>query len=431
MKFSTQTLRKIQNLLTEEFIQHLGKEAITSDEIEQALRNGLQEVGQASFGEMLTLLDESSYQIEERCECRQLGKRVSRREAQLLSVFGRAKYKRSYYQCSGCAQRWIPLDESQQLRPGRATRMMSGLLGMAGVTVAFEEARHQIQRYLQVEVSANTIRQETQLLGERQAQQERSWVENSQDLAYLQQREQVQERPQRLYGSMDGAFVPIEQEWKEAKLISWYQVGKRYGQDDWHAQGIHYYPSLEEAASFGELVWATGVQHQADRAQELIFVCDGAAWIWKLVDQYFPEAVQIVDWYHACQYLYPVTEALFEREDQQHAWIAEMKALLWDGEVEAVVRAAQEVLAAVGPPAQRLITYYQHNMERMRYARFRQANYFIGSGTVESGCKQVVSMRLKRSGATWSLAGASATAKARAAWLAGSWDTLLRLPLAV
>jgi hypothetical protein len=431
MKFSTQTLRKIQKLLAEEFTQHIGKEAITSDEIEQALRKGLQEVGQASFGEMLTLLDESSYQIEERCECQQLGKRVSRREAQLLSVFGRAKYKRSYYQCSGCAQRWIPLDESQQLRPGRATQMMSGLLGIAGVTVAFEEARHQIQRYLQVEVSANTIRQETQLLGERQAQQERSWVENSQDLAYLQQREQMLERPKQVYGSMDGAFVPIEQEWKEAKLISWYQVAKRYGREELHAQEIHYYPSLEEAASFGELVWATGVQHQADRAQELIFVCDGAAWIWKLVDQYFPEAVQIVDWYHACQYLYPVVEALFEREDQQHAWITEMKTLLWEGEVEAVVRATQEVLAAVGPPALRLITYYQNNMERMRYARFRQANYFIGSGTVESGCKQVVSMRLKRSGATWSLAGASATAKARAAWLAGSWDTLLQLPLAV
>ncbi len=191
MKFSTQTLSKIQNLLAEEFIQQLGKETITSDEVEQALRNGLQEVGQASFGEMLTLLDECSYQIEERCECQQLGKRVSRREAQLLSVFGRAKYKRSYYQCSGCAKRWIPLDENQQLRPGRATRMMSGLLGMAGVTVAFEEACQQIKRYLQVDVSANTIRQETQLLGEKQAQQERSWIENSQDLAYLQQREQV------------------------------------------------------------------------------------------------------------------------------------------------------------------------------------------------------------------------------------------------
>jgi hypothetical protein len=66
----------------------------------------------------------------------------------------------------------------------------------------------------------------------------------------------------------------------------------------------------------------------------------------------------------------------------------------------------------------------------MRYATFRQANYLIGSGTVESGSKQVVSMRLKRSGATWSLSGASATAKARAARLSSSWDALCDLPLA-
>ena len=430
MKFSTQTLGKIQKLLVDEFEQQVAREGVTADEIEQALRDGLQEVGQACLGEMLTMLDEHTYQIEARCECQQMGKRVSRRETQVLSIFGKTKYKRSYYRCWACGKRWIPLDDSQQLRPGRATCKLSGLLGMAGVSVAFEEARHQIQRFLQVEVSANTIRQETQLLGEKQAQRERQWIENSQDLAYLQQREQVQERPQRMYGSMDGAFVPIEQEWKEAKLISWYQVGQRYAREELHAQEVHHYPSLEEAASFGELVWATAVQHQADQAQELIFVCDGAAWIWKLVEHYFPDAVQIVDWYHACQYLYPVAEVLYKTEEQQRRWIEEMKALLWEGEGEAVIQAVQALLPAAGPPAQRLVTYYQHNLERMDYAVFRQANYFIGSGTVESGCKQVVGMRLKRSGASWSLDGASATAKARAAWLAGSWDALLHLPLA-
>jgi hypothetical protein len=431
MKFSIQTISAIQNLLAEDFKQQLGEAEITPDEIEQALRDGLQEVGQGSYGEMLSLLDEHSYQVEERCECQRVGKRVSRREAQLLSVFGRAKYKRSYYHCAGCGKRWIPLDESQQLRPGRATRLMSSLLGMAGVSVAFDEARQQIRRYLHVDVSTNTIRQETQWIGERQAERERCWQERSQDLVYLQQREQSPERPHRVYGSLDGAFVPIGQEWKEAKLISWYQVGQRYGRAELHAQAIHHYPSLDEAAQFGQLVWATAVEHQADRAQELIFVCDGAAWIWKLVEQYFPQAVQIVDWYHACQYLYPVAEALFETTEQQADWVAEMKALLWEGEVEAVIQACQDKLAKAGTPAQRLITYYTHNQERMRYANFRQTNYLIGSGTVESGCKQVVSLRLKRSGATWSLAGASATAKARAAWLTGSWDSLLELPLAV
>lgn len=187
---------------------------------------------------------------------------------------------------------------------------------------------------------------------------------------------------------------------------------------------------MAEAAPFSELVWATAVQHQADRAQELIFICDGAAWIWKMVEQYFPHAVQIVDWFHACEYLYPVAENLFSDEDHQKDWISEMKALLWEGQVETVIQTCQKIRGPVAEPIHRLITYYGNNLERMRYADFRQENYFIGSGTIESGCKQVVSMRLKRSGATWSLSGASATAKARAAWLSGSWNTLLQLPLA-
>jgi hypothetical protein len=67
----------------------------------------------------------------------------------------------------------------------------------------------------------------------------------------------------------------------------------------------------------------------------------------------------------------------------------------------------------------------------MDYAAFREQGFFIGSGTVESACKQIVSMRMKRSGAQWSKTGASATAKARAAWLSNQWDDLLALPLAV
>lgn len=55
----------------------------------------------------------------------------------------------------------------------------------------------------------------------------------------------------------------------------------------------------------------------------------------------------------------------------------------------------------------------------MRYSQYRQQGYAIGSGTVESSCKQVATARLKISGARWTLDGAVATAKARAAWLSG------------
>ena len=85
--------------------------------------------------------------------------------------------------------------------------------------------------------------------------------------------------------------------------------------------------------------------------------------------------------------------------------------------------------------ARKAISYYTNNQARMDYAAFRADGYMIGSGTVESGCKQIVSYRLKRAGARWSEEGACLTAKARAAYLSDQWDQLAthrgELPLAV
>jgi len=80
--------------------------------------------------------------------------------------------------------------------------------------------------------------------------------------------------------------------------------------------------------------------------------------------------------------------------------------------------------AQAGEAARRAVPYYSNHAKRMDYARFRAAGYQIGSGTIESGCKQIATQRLKRSGARWTFEGAPWTAKARAAWLSGYWDLL-------
>jgi len=428
MKFSTESLEKIEKILVAELAKQIETEEVKGEELEQGLRNSLQEVGRNSYGKMLSMLDQQHHDIQAECECGQQGKRVSRREAQVLSVFGWSTYRRSYYQCD-CDTRWFALDQEHHLRAGQATNGMSRLLGLAGITVSFEEASRQIEHYLQVEVCANTIRQETQRIGQKQAVREHNWIEQSQDLAYLQDRERHPHSPTQMYGSIDGAFVPLEEEWKEAKTVSWYQVGPRYGKAELHAKDIAYYTSLEPAETFGELLWGTGVHHQVDRSSELIFVCDGAAWIWKLVTQYFPNAIQIVDWFHACQYLHAVADELSPSE--KDSWLTEMKTCLWEGQIEDIIQECRALLKQVGRPAERLITYYTNNLERMQYADFRSNGYFIGSGTVESACKQIVTMRLKRSGARWTHQGASLTAKARTAWLSNSWHSVTQLPLAI
>lgn len=427
MKFSTKTLMKVTALLVADFEEQIQEKSISAQAVEQGMREALQVIGQESVGQMLSVKDQQSCGVNSECSCGEQARRMSRREAQILSVFGWIRYRRSYYVCESCSRHWYALDEQENLRAGRASCGMNRLLGIAGVTVSFEEAQRQIREYLLVEVSINTIRTETQRIGAMQSQREKEWLSQSQDLEYLQTRERESVDLERVYGSIDGAFVPLAEGWKEEKTVCWYEAGQRYPSKEMRAINIHYYTSLQEATVFGELVWATGLHHRIDQAKELIFVCDAAAWIWKIIEHYFPDAVQIVDWYHACQRLYTVADMLVEYTQQELvSWVEHVKDLLWEGDVATVLQILQDSLQEHPncETIQDAITYYTNNQKRMDYARFRKLDYFIGSGSVESACKQIVSLRLKRAGARWTKTGASAVAKARAAWLSHHWDDL-------
>jgi hypothetical protein len=199
------------------------------------------------------------------------------------------------------------------------------------------------------------------------------------------------------------------------------------------AKDMRYFCDIAEADDFAPLLWATGCQVHADLAAEILFVCDGAKWIWCLIETYDPQAIQILDWYPAEERLEKVAQDLFPT-DQAQAWLATVLTAMWEGNTTFVI-AACESLAAKSEIAAQALTYFRNNAHRMPYHKFREQGSMIGSGTVESGCKQIVTQRLKRAGAQWNLQGARLTAKARAAWLSGDWEDLCsrrdQLPLAV
>ena len=165
---------------------------------------------------------------------------------------------------------------------------------------------------------------------------------------------------------------------------------------------------------------------------------DGAEWIWNLVSHHYPEALQIVDWLHATEYIAPVAQAASPNEAQAETWIQQVRSDLWDGKLDAVINAFAQFTdhPRAGEPARKAVTYFTNNRQRMRYSEFRAKGYQIGSGTIESGCKQIVKPRLKVAVAIWNLVNCIKTAKARAALLSGQWQTLtarrehLPLPLA-
>jgi hypothetical protein len=287
-------------------------------------------------------------------------------------------------------------------------------------------------------------------MGVLQEQQETELIQSSQDEVVLQERQRHSGNvPPRLYSSMDAAKVRIEprlkqgqepaehEEWRDMKVLCWFEAetvppsqrSKRQRQKvqreqiALRAKNMRYFCDITEAEDFGRLLWATGCTVKADLSPELVFLGDGAVWIWNLVAKYYPNAIQIVDWFHAEKYLEGVAVVAFPDLSERAVWLEGVTQALWDGQVEKVISTCEDLAPGCGE-ARKAIAYFYTNAERMRYDRFRTAEYMIGSGTVESGCKQIVTQRLKLPGAQWTVPGAVQTAKARAAWLSGHWQTL-------
>lgn len=443
-------LAQIVTLMSELVVEAVDTaETVELGEIEQGMRDLLQTIGQKAMSQVLTESDQPAPDI--RCTCRQKARYRCRRNGMVITVFGRVHYKRSYYVCAHCGRGEKPLDTRLGIDPGQMSPGLKPLLALLGIQTSFDEAARLAKTLLLVDISDNSIRKAVQWVGQRQERCEQKWEQLSDWHHYMHDPvRQAAQAPRRLYGSIDGVMVPTQAEWRELKTLCWYNVtplsdrqwpsryNARIGElEALKSTDIRYHCDIADADTFSTLLWATGCHYLADRAQELIFVCDGAKWIWRLVDENFPEAVQILDWYHAVEYLTPIAQALFHQEEQQTAWIEAMKEHLWHSRTQTVIDCCREFSnhAAAAEPAAKAATYFQNNLARMDYAHFRQQGYFIGSGTVESGCKQISTMRLKRSGARWLKDGARWVAKARAVWLSGQWDDVVNgyssLPFAI
>jgi len=145
-------------------------------------------------------------------------------------------------------------------------------------------------------------------------------------------------------------------------------------------------------------------------AKEIVFLVDGASGLEKLGLDYFPLAVQIVDFYHALEHLQTLIEILWGSKDpawikrRRHYW----KKLLRHNGVERIIKQARKEAVGQGKvqEVETALGYFLNNIQRMQYGTFRAKNYFIGSGVIEAGCRTVIGKRCKQSGMFWGKQGA-------------------------
>ena len=411
-------------------------DGLTISQIEQAMRSMVQEIGQEAVGIMLEREAKQHLGTSRKCVhdgCDQEAAYQRRRETRLHTLFGKVVIKRAYYLCE-CGKGHFPLDEQLGLRPNGLSAELERLVAMTGVQLPFGKGSELFEQLTLISISDPCMAKACQKVGEVVMEQEAEWEEKAMDCQWLDQHRRTTRAPLRYYGSIDAGKVHIKEDgevgWRDLKIGTWFEASgtpPKTADGEWtiRAKNIRYFADIAPAKEFGNLFWATAVQHNAHLAQELIILGDGAEWIWNLVDQSFPYAIQILDWFHAVEHLTLVAQTVFEEEQEEKEWINQAKTFLWESDLSAFFTHIEQLQSDCSADViRKTLNYFETHRERINYKHFRNQGYQIGSGTVESAAKQIGVMRMKVPGATWNFDNARKVAKARAAYLSDKWHSL-------
>jgi len=359
-------------------------------------------------------------------------KRYGQRRKVIETLLGAVEIRRNYYHCPSAQEGRAPLDEALGLIEGYSPAL-ARMMCRAGALSSFQAASADLLAYAGLAVEGREI----QRMVNRVAPQMQATLEAQTPPAGL--------RPiPVLYAEADGTGIPMLKEelagragrqpdgsakTREAKLGC---VFTQQGVDEegWPLRdpdSTSYVATLQNASAFGGLLRQEGARRGLASAVQVVFLGDGAAWVWEAARINFPGALQILDLWHAQENLAELCTTLYGKDSvralsQRGLWSERLKE---DG-IEEILAQARSDLPRSGPrrkAAQKQIAYFENNRSRMLYATFRAGGYFVGSGVVEGGCKTVIGHRLKQSGMFWSSGGAQNVMTTRCAVLSRRFDT--------
>jgi hypothetical protein len=175
---------------------------------------------------------------------------------------------------------------------------------------------------------------------------------------------------------------------------------------------------------------------QITQADPVLFIADGAPWIWKRVPLLVQalglsaeQVHEVLDFYHAAEHLGKVSALRKDWSAKVRSrWRNQQRRLLLRGEVERVIAAVRDICRGRNSKAIRTYRdYFIKNQRRMAYAKLMAMKLPIGSGAIESTVRRVVNLRLKGASIFWCRASAEAILLLRSYYKAGRWNLLKRM----
>jgi hypothetical protein len=164
-----------------------------------------------------------------------------------------------------------------------------------------------------------------------------------------------------------------------------------------------YISYVGDAETFKMHLFALAIRKGYGKYQQTVLISDGATWIRNMKEELYPDAQQILDFFHLKENISTFAKAAFDMDEKRYR--------PWSEKVAALFKASKtdEAIEKINALGKKRITksefdilgYIQNNINNIDYAKYRERGYLIGSGAVESGDRRVLQERFKRPGMRW------------------------------
>lgn len=431
-----------------EQLDAVGERPLKIDEIEELVEQASREAARWLEERLITAQSPPATNCVPCPKCAQPARYKETLQTQLLTIHGQQPVSGRYHYCKPCQHGFCPADavlgiEVSQESPGSAgskrrrgaTRRVRAWMAQYGARDdSFAAVPPLLEELRGLVVSESTVERTTVEVGLALAAANAARAHAAQAAALAEETAGVEPEattevrpeapavpapaPLRLYLAMDGTMCPLRERWRRdgslGKLVCRYgeaKVGMAFttGQKEGLDTGIKTrgcIGTLGNIVVFTLLMVALARQWGAHQAQELIVLGDGAHWIWKLASRYFPRAVQIVDLWHVLERLWTVAEAKFGSRTNAaaKAWVQQMHSHLEHDLVGTVIGELERwepQRKKHRELREEQLTFFSGNRKRMQYRTYLARGYLVGSGPIESQCKQLVQRRLHEGGMHW------------------------------
>ena len=400
----------------------------------QAARQG----GAGVLGSLLTHWQAHAPRAVIRCEaCGQRMRSRGRRAKGLLTTLGAVGFARSFYQCGLCQRSRFPDDERLDIVHTTYSPGVRRLMARAGSQTSFEQAAQDLLCYAGLKLEPREIERVAEEVG----REVEAWL--SQEQAQLVQSGPSAPPPLKagttFYVSFDGTGLPVRKNelagrpgkqadgsarTREAKLgCVFTQIGLDHqGRPQREPDSTTYVGAIESSTLFGWRMFAEALRRGLAQAKTVVVLTDGQRYNFTIAQTHFPDAVHIVDLFHAFEHLTLIARIFWGPEAViPQGW----RDLLEAGDISRLIQHAGKRSPTSAKSKKSLhkeLGYFENNAPYMRYTEYRKRKFFVGSGVVEAGCRTVIGSRLKQSGMHWSVRGANAIIALRCCIMSGRFE---------